>query len=452
MEYTVKVKESTVAEVLFKTTTEDITQAWEKAYKDASKKVKIPGFRTGKAPIELVKKHLGDSVLEDAIRILMIDSYNSVLEKLDPKPISLPLFSLKNYDKEKGAEFTAEYEFLPEIEISKYKKLKINGIEIEQDETLVEDILKSLAEKNPIFIPKEFEDSSKNIIEKNDLVLLNIEVLKDNHKIQSWDEYTYSLVESYQDTIFPDLSSMLLGKKVDEEIEYEQKFANLKKYPKLSNRKLKVKAKILEIRYKKIPDINDEFAKLYGFETLLELKENIINRLKQEAEEYKKQELSNSIIKEIIEKNPFEVPTILIKNNVKSQIEDYGRKLGIPQMNLDMLSILYNLPKENVEQMLEEKVIFMLKSELIIEKIIENEKLSISEEELKKELENLKQKNYLSDDNIKQIENNKNLLDNYKQMFLREKVLNWLLENNEVKNTQKISIRKLYEEGKISLK
>jgi len=452
MEFSVKKIEPTVAEVHFKTTKEELNEAFEKAYKKAAQNVKIPGFRVGKTPIEIVKKHLGDSVIEDALEILLIDTYNSILEKLDPKPISLPLFNIKEVDKEKGVEFTAEYEYFPEIEISKYKKMKAKSLEIEEDSSLIEEVLKSIAEKNPILLPKEFEDESKNVVGENDVVLLDLFILKekDHRELHHLEEYNVDL--SYPDPNFPELKNRLMGKKVGEEVEFETKLGNSKDFPKASNKNVKVKAKILEIRYKAPPEINDEFAKLFQYESLEDFKKAIQETIQKQVNTYVENEVIKQIVQEIIEKNPFDLPNVVINQEVKARLEDLSKRLGLTNtISFEQLSMFYRKSPEEVEKDFKEQATRDLKTQIILDKIIELEKIDVSSEEISEEIKNTYGRYVTTEEQLKELEKNENIVNNIKAYLKREKAIKWLMENSEIKKGDKISTRKLYEEGKIKL-
>ncbi|GIX40752.1 MAG: trigger factor [Leptospiraceae bacterium] len=452
MEYNIKIIEPTVAEVYFKTTREELDQAFEKAYQKAAKKLKLPGFRVGKVPIELVKKHLGDSVIEDALEILLIDTYNSILDQLNPKPISLPVFSIKEVDREKGVEFTAEYEFFPEIEISKYKKLKAKSIDVEDDPTLIDEILKSIAEKNPILLPKEFEDESKNIIEENDVVLLDLNIYKekDNKELYHIEEYEVDL--SYPDSNFPELKNRILGKKVDDEIEFITKLMNYEDFPKAANNNVKIRAKILEIKYKATPDIDDELARMFQYATLEDFKKAIKEEIEKQKKEYIEDEIIKQIIEQIIEKNPFDLPEIIIEQEIKARLEDLSKRLGLAStINFEQLSMLMRKSKEEVEKEFRNQAIKDLKTQIILDKIIELENIKATEEEIKEEIKNSYGRYFPSEEKLNELEKNENVVKTVTSLIKRKKVIEWLKENSDIKKGEKVSIRKLYEDRKIRI-
>jgi trigger factor len=452
MEYNVITKEPTVAEVHFKTTKEEFEQAKEKAYKKRAKNLKFPGFRVGKAPIEMVKKYLGDSIIEDALEILLIDTYNLVAKQLKPKPLGLPTFSIKEFDKEKGVEFTAEYEFMPEIEITKYKKLKVITPEIEMDSSVIEDILKKLAEENPIYLPKEFEDPSKNVIEEHDIVLLNLSIFResDNKKIYDVEEYEIDL--SYPDPNFPGLKNNLLGKKVDDEIELTTRVGNSSEFPKVSNKNVKIKAKVLEVRYKSTPPIDDELARFYKYDSLESFKKAIQEELQRQTNDYIENDIIEQIMEQIIEKNPFELPELLINAETESRLKRISKRLGLSsKLNFDQLSLLLNRPKEEVEKEYREKSIKDLKIQVILEMIIENEKIEVSDQEVMEEIKNIYKDLALTEEKLKEMQKNQNLIENVQYSLKVKKALNFLKENSEIKKGDKIPLKKLIEEGKISI-
>ncbi len=451
MEYTIKVIEPTVAQVHFKTNKEDLDIAFEKAYKKAAKKLKLPGFRVGKAPIDLVKKQLGDSVLEDAIEILLIDTYNSVLEQLKPKPISLPIFNIVNLDKSNGVEFTAEYEFLPEIHLTKYKKIKAKMYELEEDPTLIDEILNTLASRNPIYLPKEFENESKNVIEEGDLVLIHLKIFTENGNKLLYEKEEYYVELSGTNSLFPEIKNHLLGKKVNDEFEFKTKMGQSKEFKKASNKVVHIKGKILEIKYKAIPKIDDEFARMFQYESLEAFKNAIREEILSQSNEYIKNHTITEIIKEMIEREPFEIPDVIVRQELKTRLEDIGNRLFLQNVTLEHLASIMGKTPEELEKELREKIIMDLKIDMVLEKLIELEHIEATPEEISEEIKNQYGTYFSSEEKLKELEKNAKVLNSVIPLIKRRKITKWILENSDIKKGERISTRKLYEEKKIKI-
>jgi len=227
---------------------------------------------------------------------------------------------------------------------------------------------------------------------------------------------------------------------------------NSRDFPKASNKNVKVKAKILEIRYKAPPEINDEFAKLFQYESLEDFKKAIQETIQKQANTYVENEVIKQIVQEIIEKNPFDLPNVVINQEVKARLEDLSKRLGLTNtISFEQLSLFYRKSPEEVEKDFKEQATRDLKTQIILDKIIELEKIDVSSEEISEEIKNTYGKYVTNEEQLKELEKNENIVNNIKAYLKREKAIKWLMENSEIKKGDKISTRKLYEEGKIKL-
>ncbi|WP_000384981.1 trigger factor, partial [Leptospira interrogans] len=151
MDYKTKKNSNATVDIKLTFEASDIEKAFDKTYEEKQKNVKIPGFRPGKAPLNMVKRHLGDSVASDAINTLIVDGMTSILSKLEHPMIRFPKFEIQDYQPGKNLIATAIYETNPEITLGKYKKIKIKLPEVSVSDLdvseEVEKVRKNLARK-----------------------------------------------------------------------------------------------------------------------------------------------------------------------------------------------------------------------------------------------------------------------------------------------------------------
>ncbi|MCS7206008.1 MAG: trigger factor [Leptospiraceae bacterium] len=455
MEYHVQIIEPTVALVNFKTNQEDFEKAKEKTYLELSKKLKIPGFRPGRIPVEVVKRHVGDSIIAETMETLIRETYNSVLDQLDPKPISIPVFDIVKFDeKTLEMEFTAEYEFYPKIRLTKYKRLKIEKDELVEDPTLVDDALKEIAKLYKNYLPKDWEDPEKNKIEENDLVLLSIKIINKNNpkNVHEIEEYDYWM--KAEDKEFPELKERLLNRKAQEEFEYEKKIEPKSKLKKFQNKQVIVKVKILEVRRESIPEIDDDFAKMVGYSSLQELKEEVRKNIRKQAEDHLEKELISRIFDEIQEKNSIHLPESLIRRRMEIELDRVLAELKLPKMSLSEFAKVAKATEKEVEELLRRRSILYLQDEIILEKIEELENIQVTQEEKKTELKKILER-YEKTQELDQVVEERIKDQNWERYLdykLRnEKVLKWLLENMDYEKGRVITTRELYEKGIIKI-
>ncbi len=455
MEFSVKIKSPILAEVHVKANLDDLEKAKEKAYQNFSKKIKVPGFRIGMAPLELIKKQLNeDVVFEEAVKILGAEAIDRIINEANPKPLHIPKLKVEKAEKGKSIEFSSEYEYFPNIQLKKYKKLDVRVPEVIYDSTIVDDIVLEYRKQRPVYLPKEMEDPAKNIVEENNAVLLDLNIIKNKKDIYHKPEYVFYINDS-SDKLIPQLKENLLNKKVGDEIEYSTKFPENKFFKKASNKEVIVKAKILEIRYPTEPEVNDEFAHYMGFESLDAMKDFITKKLKSQIDNYEENTIFEGIIKEIINKNHFEIPEYLLDryfDEILKKIE-YDYKQLDPRITVDLgfLAFITNRKEEDVEKEIRETALYRARQDLIIKWIVENENLNASDEEIDKKILEMFQSDKINQEEKQKYLKNVELREKIENMIVNQKLVNFFIRNNDIKKDEKISVKKLYKEGVIKI-
>ncbi|WP_228370892.1 trigger factor family protein [Leptospira biflexa] len=147
MEFTAKKNNNATCDLSIQFSAEEVRTAYGKAYQNAAEKVKIPGFRPGKAPLNMVEKVLGDSVMDDAANIMLNQAMADLFDKLEHKPIRLPQFQMETFDKNTGAKAKATYDTKPEVTLPKLKKIKIQPKEIKISDADIQKELEGIQKK-----------------------------------------------------------------------------------------------------------------------------------------------------------------------------------------------------------------------------------------------------------------------------------------------------------------
>ncbi len=361
---------------------------------------------------------------------------------------------MEKAEKGKSIEFSSEYEYFPNIQLKKYKKLDVRVPEVIYDSTIVDDIVLEYRKQRPVYLPKEMEDPAKNIVEENNAVLLDLNIIKNKKDIYHKPEYVFYINDS-SDKLIPQLKENLLNKKVGDEIEYSTKFPENKFFKKASNKEVIVKAKILEIRYPTEPEVNDEFAHYMGFESLDAMKDFITKKLKSQIDNYEENTIFEGIIKEIINKNHFEIPEYLLDryfDEILKKIE-YDYKQLDPRITVDLgfLAFITNRKEEDVEKEIRETALYRARQDLIIKWIVENENLNASDEEIDKKILEMFQSDKINQEEKQKYLKNVELREKIENMIVNQKLVNFFIRNNDIKKDEKISVKKLYKEGVIKI-
>lgn len=450
MEYKVKRKSDTIAEISFTANIEDIEQAYEKAYHNARAKVKVPGFRPGKAPMDVVKKHLGESVIEDAANILIIDSFNQVVEEIDPPPVSRPSFKLSKFEPKKIAEFEAEYEFMPEVKLSKYKKIKIEQSIAEFDESLYDVVLKRIQEQNVIMVPREGQP-----VADGDVVTIDLQIVLSSNKKE-----LYKNSELEFDTkgaeIFPGLKEAVLNRSISVADSYSIDVDNSFGDRRYAGKNVTVNFSIIDIKARELPAIDDQLATQAGdFKTVDALKQDIKKKILEAADQYLKNVAIESLLQQIIEKNPFNLPNAVIESEIERILMNLSRRLGVAEgqrISVEGLAQITGKSVDEVNQQYKDMAVENIKVQLFVEELTKLESIEVTETDIDNEIIDRLKVAGQEDESMKdRLMKDENFRSNLKHELQTKKAVDFLYDNADLKKKDKVSCKTLVDENKIQI-
>ncbi|BAL80848.1 trigger factor [Caldisericum exile] len=398
MDYTVK--ERTQSKILAEIahTKDEIEHAKKEAYSNLSKKIKIPGFRLGKAPYEIGSAYIGsERLLEEAFELLLDKSLVEFFEKENIEPFTKPSVDVKEFSHDKIV-YEVTVEFLPQIEFDPEKKLEIKRT-IEVKESEIEEKLKELQETFTELEPKNSPVENGDIIEVA-------------YRIGDKDEQTIT-VEVGKDKVVGNFNELVLGKNIGEEFEVE-------------TQNTVVKFRVISIKTKKVPEINDDFAKEIGSESLEALREKI----KSEIYENKKLQLEENrgreALYEVAKDLNVELPKKYIEGEVESRYKEYETEYLKHGLKLESLLEKEGKTVDQFKEEIKKDVIQELKETLILREIIKKKGLMASKDEIEKEFERILQDEHIEKGSVKMNEEIERYIRNE---ILKNKAISILKEN-----------------------
>ncbi|MCP5497173.1 MAG: trigger factor [Leptospiraceae bacterium] len=419
MEYTLKKNDNATVDLNLSFSKEDIEMAFDKEYSKAQKKIKVNGFRPGKAPLDIVKKVLGDSISKDAINSLINESFFALAQDLNPYPINLPQFSIEKFERNEGMIVKAVYETLPIVELGEYKGIIWDNYNIEISEKdineEIEFIQKRLATQK-LLEPEEKTESGSLL--NIGLRVFPIDVDIENTEFREKNEPQNLSIQIGEPTNLPGLDEHLIGLSIGNstifDFEYPEGFAD----ESLVGQKVKMEITILEAYKIILPEINDELAKEWdeSIQTLDELKEKLKNDIIHYYDTNINQKIFNKILVDIRNNSKCIIPQGLIYEEVSRTYTDILKKNNIKILPLEEFCKKYNYEKEKFESTLKLQSEIRLKNTYIIYEIANSENLLVSNEDLENYINALKEteeaKNHIrNNDSEKNIIQNKIVYD-----------------------------------------
>ena len=288
----------------------------EKEIKDSLEKLrqeaKIPGFRPGRAPINLIEKRFGRGIKAEVLERVIPEFYSMALKEAELSPVTPPVFDERfGFERNNPLNLSFTVEVMPKIENLNYENINLKDILVTVDEAEVEDSLKKLSEEKAIYEVTEKEVGMDDLVTFD---YIDCEIVGG--------ETTPSVREQVSrmgNEILPrDIIEKLIGKRKGEIVKFTTTFNEGFGLKELAGKTVDIKVMIKEIKRRILPSIDDEFAKDLGFETISELKE----RIKEDIYEAKKEEAVKiqkaEILDKIIKSHNFEVPETLLANELNS--------------------------------------------------------------------------------------------------------------------------------------
>jgi len=365
-------------ELTIELSVEELTPFLNQAAQQLAQKNKIAGFRPGKIPYHIIGQQLGAmAIYEQAMEEILNDSYFKAIKENQLLPVEKPKIEILKFAPDNPLVYKAIFAVLPKIKLGDYKKIKVKRKEIEITPEQVEKTLKELQKM------RAKETLVNREIQKKDKVLVDLEMFIDKVPLENGQSKNTQLIIG--DSFFiPELGENLIGLRKGEFKEFPLKFPTNHYDKKLASKSVDFKVKINEVYQIDYPEINDEFAKNLGkFANVEELKKKLEENLKEEKRTEEEQRLELEILDKSVEKSEFEeIPEALINVEVEKMISEL--EVGVKQQGVKFEDYLNHLQKtkESLKEEFKPKAEKRVKIILLINKIIEEKEIKISEQEI----------------------------------------------------------------------
>ncbi len=373
----VKVEDvSSVKKVLHVEIPEDtVVRELDNAYKQLKKTAKIKGFRPGKTPRSVLERMFKKDVHNDVSSKLLQDSFVEALKETDLNIVGNPKIDPPQLDEKGPYKYDATVEIKPDIDNIDFKGLTLKKalyrITDEEMDAQLQMLQKNLAQQIPVT-----EDRG---VTENDFVLIDYEGFEDGKPFSETQKTENFIMKVGAGAISKTLDENLIGKNPGEDIEIIVNFPEDHFNQKLANHKIAFHVKLKEIREEVLPEIDDEFAKKLGpYETLDAVKNAITDNLKQGYDKRVEQELNEQIFQKLIEKTEFEMPESMIEYELNGIIDEVEKTLSYYNKSMEDQGLTRESLAEKHRETAEKKV----RRHLILDKIIDQEELTLSDQEL----------------------------------------------------------------------
>lgn len=369
----------------FKIEAEKFDKAIMKVYTKSAKYFNIPGFRKGKAPFNIVERMYGTEIFyEDAFNELVPEIYEKEIEENKIEAVSKPEINIVNMKKGEDLVFTAIVQTKPEVVLGKYKGVEIKKPEYPVTDEDVEHELSHMQEHNARTITVE-----DRAVKEKDIAVIDFEGFVDGKAFEGGKAEKHEL-EIGSKTFIPGFEEQIVGMKVDEEKDIQVKFPEEYFSKELAGKDATFKIELHEIKEKKLPELDDEFAKdVSEFDTLAELKASIKEKKQAENDHKAKHETENLAIEAVANDTKIDIPSGMVETETDAMIRDMEQQLSYQGISLDQYLKMMNMTREQVAENYKEQAEKNVKTRLVLEAIVKEEKIEASQEEIDEKIKEM---------------------------------------------------------------
>ncbi|MDD4203184.1 MAG: trigger factor [Candidatus Omnitrophica bacterium] len=399
-----------------------VAETYDQVYKEIAKEAKVPGFRPGKAPMDIIQKNYAQSAKDEVVKQLVPAGYRQVIEEHKIEPISMPDITDLSFNEKQDLEFKGMVELKPDFKVKKYFQIQVKSAKVNVEDGEVKDMLDRYQNIHAKFEPVK----DKQIIDKDDYVICDIEVFVDDRPISKKHENMW--VEANKETSLLGLGENLIGAKLNEEKQINAKLPENYPQKKFAGKESLFKILPKEIKQKQLPELNDEFAKDMGVETFEKFKSNLKEQIFQRKTQDTNIKMKNQIMDKLLSDNKFSVPASMVKRQFEVLVKHFEEDLLSKGINKEDVED----KKAGVIKQLEEEAEKKIRLYFILEQISHLEKVAVSQEEIDQRIAHIAAMSRQDINTVKNYYEKNGMVEGLTEQIREDKTLDILLEKADI--------------------
>ena len=409
---------------------ENVSKATEKVARDLARVARVPGFRPGKAPVTLIRRRFAEDIQGEVLQSLVPEYIEKALEEKKLIPITRPSVDKVDFKEGEPLRFRAVFEVLPEFELGDYKNLAINVDAIETGDAQVDKTIEDIRERAATFVPVEGRAAKDG-----DYVLIKLSGIPvgGGEPVQADNILCHIGAEETLESFTENLRGASSGETKQFRSQYPDDYPDQK----LAGKAYDYTVEVQGIKEKKLPELNDEFAKdaageKGGFSTLEEMRKLISKDLEAAKEDQQKTQAREKLLEALVKQHDFPVPEALVEHQMNVRLERSVRALtaqGVDPraVNIDWVALRNHQRERAVDD---------VKAELLIDRVAEAEKIDATDEEVEKEIQALAEHSGESATALRARLTKQGVLDRMKSKLRSDKTIEWLYRNARIETAK----------------
>lgn len=403
-----------------------VNEKLNKVYNDVSYQVKIPGFRKGRIPKNILNLHLGKGYFYDkTTEELIPECYLEAIKKIEIKPINQPEIKVIQIEEDKPLIFEATVQVIPEVKLGSFDKISVKKEDIKVTKTDLNNEIKRIQES--LAQLKVVKDRKAK---EGDFLVVDSEGSIEG-KVVEGSKVEKQIIQ-LGENIPPEFNKKLKGSSAGDEKEIRILVPKDVKDKKTAGKEIIYKVKIIEIKEKELPELNEDFIKTMGnFKTLDDFKKDVKDKLEKQVEMVNKNNYESKLLEKVTEICEVKVPEVLIKREVEYMMKSLEDDLKAKKLSLQDYYKTIKNDEEKVKKEYEIVAEKRIKQELVFDKISQVENLQVNEKEVKDKIKTIAEEMKQDPLKVEATFKKNNNLDGIKESIKKEKVINFL--NKQIK-------------------
>lgn len=376
---------------------EEWEKAVENAYQETKGKYNVQGFRKGKAPRKVIEQTYGDTVFfDDAFEQVISNEYSKfLLENSDVKPAEAPHVEMNSFTIDKGITATLTFALMPEVTLGSLTNLKAKVKPAKVDEKAIKEDIERFAEAHARY------EESETVVENGDFATIDFSGSVNGVKFEGGTAENYRL-EIGSHTFIEGFEDQIVGMKKGDKKDINVTFPANYQAEELAGKPAVFAIKLNKVEKKILPKIDDKFiSDTTEFETLDEYKASVKDTLEKRAKEQAERDYEMALIEEVVENSKVEIPHSMTHHEVHHILHDFEHRLAHQGLTLKAYLEYLGKTEEEFEAERMPDAEKNVKTRLVLQKIIEENKLEVSEKELDKEISAYSEQFKISLDEVK---------------------------------------------------
>ncbi len=423
---------ATKREIAVEIPVEDVNRQTDTLIQKYQKVARIPGFRRGHIPASIIRQRFSEEIKTDMVEALVPRFFRREAERLSLHPVSQPRVTDLHLHEGEPLRFKAAFEVLPEIKLEGYKELRADKPEIAVSEADVEQALADLRERHASFNPVEGRaladgDFAQVSLDGNPKAEQKSGEGKSEQGESGEGQPVHMdevLVEIAGKNTMPEFTEHLRGSIAGDERTFDVNYPDDTQDKRLAGKAFSYAVKVQSIKQKSLPELNDEFAKQLGeFQTMDDVRKTIREQMESERKHEAEHAAKDKLVRELIQRNDFEVPDSLIEQQIDIRLERGLRALAAQGLTAEQMKKM-DLPRLRAGQ--REQAVHDVKAALLLERVAEEENIQVSDEEFDRELEALAKQSKQTSEAVRARLTRDGGLDRIRTRIRNEKTLDFL--------------------------